>query len=428
MPPPAPAAPPAAAAAPAAAAPPSSAPAAPPAQGAGAAAPKERDPSEWMADVGAELEDLDASQAQPRVGKKDGTKPAAGKAGDAPAADAAAAAAGAKPGDKPAEGQPDKLTDPNYQPTTTKELRELYNSQKKVIREELRPKLTQAEARIKELESATPVDVAPLQQKLTSIEKRNAELESEIQFTNYAKSKEFQEKYAAPYLKAWQKAISDLDELTVELPGGETRKASQEDLLMLSQLPLGEARKQANAMFGDAADDVMAHRRAIRELSDAQNAALENARKTSGEKAKEAELAKRTNSEAIGKLWQKTNAEWEAKSPKWVAQVKGDEELSKLHTEGLSLADRLFSPTAENRPKTAEEMVRMHTEIRQKIANHGPLLALLKRTRQELKEAKAAIAQYETSDPNGGLGGGPGGSGTADDPNAEIDALDAKGR
>ena len=110
-------------------------------------------------------------------------------------------------------------------------------------------------------------DVEGLRKKHEAAEARARALDEEMRFIDYTKSSEFQDKYQKPYTNAWTRAEADLRELTVALEDGNSRPATVQDLLLLANTPLGEARKLASAMFGDAADDVMAHRRIVRELS-----------------------------------------------------------------------------------------------------------------------------------------------------------------
>ena len=332
---------------------------------------------------------------------------------------------GEKPGDQPPPepGEPVKISD----------LRTAYQTLKKKVKEEFEPKLQQVqtlEAKIKELETSNPPEVSILQERLSAAEKRRDELETEIRFVDYSKSKEFADKYQKPYTDAWRSAMNDLAELTVEDPNGSTRKASQEDLLKLSNLPLGEARRQANALFGDSADDVMAHRRNIIQLSNAQSKALEEARLAGTEKAKLSDTERKAQIEKTQKAWGEVNSAIAKKWPNMFAPVEGDTEGNSLLEKGRALADRLFSPTEETRPKTPEEALQVHAMIRNKVANHDRLALRLKGARARIAELEASLKEFEAHSPNGGLSGGAPGGGTKDfmdEVDAEIDAMDKKG-
>lgn len=426
--------PPAPSAPPAAPAKPPTPPAAPPAAGAPAAPPaaapvkapvlpKEPDPADWMGDIGADLDALSEAEDAKAEGRKPGEKrvdkPAKGKEAPPGKQDDTPPAA---PGTPPEPPEPTKIND----------LRSAYSTLKKRVKDELEPKIQSLEAKVKETATANPAEIKALQTRLEAAERRRDELETRISELDFQSSKAFEDKYRKPYVQAWNDAMADLKELSVELENGTTRAATQEDLLKLANLPLGEARKLAKQLFGDSADDMMAHRRKIIDLSNAQAAALENARTEAVERAKTMESDRRTNGEKMQGLWKEANSQISAKWPKMFAPVEGDQEGNDLLTKGTAMADRLFAPTEETAPKSPEEAVRLHALMRNKIANHDRLALWLKKARERIKELETNLAEYEGSNPNGGLdgGGAPDGGasrGFLEDVERELDELDKKG-
>lgn len=327
------------------------------------------------------------------------------------------------------------------EPKTIPELRKGYEAKKREIRDTWEPKVKALESEIATLKATAgnghTDELKSLTEKVQTYEKRVAELEGTIKFVDYRKSDEFKKKYEAPYNEAWASAIGELDELTVKVRTGTDelgeptygeRKASPNDLLTLSNLPLGEARKLAKEMFGDNADDMMAHRRKIRELSDAQNKALTEAQKAAEEAAKTRDTQSQEMSKQTVQLWTQANKTLAEKYPKWFGPVEGDEEGNTLLQKGFALADRMFAPTKETAPKTTQESVALHALIRNKVANHDRLAFQVKKLTKELEEARTELKGYQESEP-GGRAGTPGGSGVlsaadqraADD--AEIEAL-----
>jgi hypothetical protein len=400
MPAPSPSAPPPAAPAAAPAAP-SSAPAAPnvlrgnsPAAPAKPDKPDEAPRPDWLADI----EGLDPD------------RPPAKPAADKPADDLAKTGEVVPP-TKPDDKAPDQPT----KPVKAAELRVAYDNLKKEKREVLEPKIQSLEAKIKELESRQPEDTAPIVEKMTAIEKRNAELEQHIQFVDYQKSKEFTEKYQQPYTEAWTKAVADFGQLTVRVPGevdaatGEpsftTRAATADDLLYLANLPLSQMDDQAEAMFGKSAARVIRHVERVRELSDAQNKALAEAKNKGGEWVKTRQIQMQQQAQAHQKLWTDYNKQIAERFPKMFAPEEGDTEGNELLVKGFAQADRLFAPTKDSAFKTPEERIQFHAMLRNKIANHDRLAKRLKTTQAELAEAKEALAAYEQSEPPAGKGG-----------------------
>lgn len=318
-----------------------------------------------------------------------------------------------KTDEKPAEQKPEKIAD----------VRIKYDQSKKTIKEK-DAEIARLQNELKTAKSV-PVDdpeKKTLLEKFEATEKKRQSLEKELAFIAYHKSDEFVEKYQKPYEEAWTKAVGELAELTIEAEDGSRRTATSQDLLALANLPLGEARKMANAMFGDAADDVMAHRRKIRDLSDAQTKALDDAKKNSETRSKEQQAQALQQQEKIKKLWADENAAWQEKFPRWFKPEDGDEEGNALLAKGYEMADAAFSNQG-----TPEERVKLHAQLRNKAAAFPKLALHLKKARTRIKELETALAAYEDSEPAAGEGGKPRtvtptGSGM-DEAFAEIESL-----
>lgn len=383
-------------------------------------APIERDPKEFASDGNDELDQLDALERgiapPPKPEKKEEpakTEEPKPKPGEKPAL---------KPGEKPAE--PGQDTEPKGLPA----LRRAYEETKSKLKE-LEPQAQKAaalEAKLKELETAGTPELATLQERLKSAEARRDELEKEIHFVDYSKSKEFKEKFEQPYIDAWADAQADLAEFTVELADGNTRKATTDDLLRLANMTKAQARVEANKMFGDFADDVLAHRNKLVDLSRAQTKALTDARAVADERAKTIASQREQNQKQTLKLWSETNDAVAKKYPAMFSKQEGDEDGNSMLEKGLKFADKLFSPSEDNKFTSQDEAIRAHAIMRHKIANHDRLALWLKKARTEIETLKKVVADYEASEPNGGTGGAPrrGAASELDDAMAELDRLD----
>lgn len=244
--------------------------------------------------------------------------------------------------------------------------------------------------------------------KLEDISKRNAELEEEIRYQNFAKSKEFSEQYQKPYEEAWGKAVAELAELEVlNEDGSSSRRATASDLIALANMPLGEARKQANAMFGDAADDVMAHRRSIRELSDKQQKALEDARKAGTERETQwTEKSKAIHAEVTAQ-WTKLNEE-AAATLDYLKPKEGDTEWNGRLDKAKAQADAALSANAMDPRLTPEQrakVIRDHVAMRNRSIAYSPMKLEIKRLKAQLAERDEKLKAYEESEPTGGSAG-----------------------
>lgn len=390
----APASAPPAAAPPPAAPSPAAAPSTPPAST--PPAPKNEGGS-WLDSVERDLEDLAGDRPDPAAGKP--PKPDEGKPGD-------------KPPDEPGKPAGDQ---PPVRPMKTADLRTNYEALKKEKAEVLQPRIQQLEAKVKEFEGRNGEAEKAATEKLTAIEKRNAELEAHIQFVDYQKSSEFKTKYAAPFNDAYNRAVADFHQLTANIPDGEDeithepkfkqRPATAEDLLYLANLPLSEMDAQAEAMFGRSAARVIRHVERVRELSDAQNRAIEEAQHKAGDWVKGQAARREQSVKRNHELWSQFNKEIAQRFPKVFGPDDADPDGNALLQKGFAQADRLFAPDKNAPPQSPEERVQFHALLRHKIANHDRLVRRLKLVNAELEEAKKSLKDYEASAPPAGRAG-----------------------
>lgn len=314
-----------------------------------------------------------------------------------------------QPGDKPPEAKPDAR-----QKGPTAALKEAYEGLKQKVAREYEPELEKLRAKVKEYEGGTLAEAKQWQDRATAAEKRATELEQEIEFVNFAKSPKFINSYRKPYEEAWGKAVHDFGQLTAKVRTGTdetgepvfaTRKATADDLLMLANMPLSEMDSAAEEMFGKSAPRVIRHVEKIRELSDAQNQALQDAAKNGEERNKTRALESQTQMRERGRLWQENNKTLAERYPKWFTNQDGDEEYNSTLAKGFAEADKLFSPTEENKPKTMEEAVHLHALIRNQSAAFKPTVRLLKRAQARIAELEAELADYKKSEPPAGKAG-----------------------
>lgn len=275
--------------------------------------------------------------------------------------------------------------------------------------EEYKARLARAESEKLEVEKrAIPEDKwKQTNETLAAKEKRLAELEEEIRYVNYSKSDEFKTKYQVPYQKAWDRAMGELGELTVETADGSARALEPNDILELVNLPLGKAHELATEKFGDLAPEVMAHRKEIRKLFDEQASALEDARKSGAEREKlNAETRQKQFGETsthIKSTWSKANDEIKAdpKYGKFFTPVEGDENVNQRLAKGFELADRAFSENPMN-AKTAEEreaIVKRHAAVRNRCAAFGRLVYESGVKDSRIAELEKLVKEYKGGEP-----------------------------
>lgn len=336
---------------------------------------------------------------------------------------------------------------------TAPALRKAHKDLQQKVNKELQPTIQRLERELKEARSRPAAESEESKAKFAALEKRIAEQEATIRFTEYQKSEEFRTKYQEPYVKAWNEALRDIAEMEVETANGQTRKASESDLIRLGNMPLQKARTEANAMFGDSADDVMDHVRHLKRLAAEQSGALENAQAEAQKRAQEeAKTAGTRRAERIQK-WNENNQALATKYPAWFAKRNEDPDGNALLDKGFNLVDLIFSPQTvkleylppafasdmrANDGKLSPDMQnRLHALVRNKAAGFDRLARQVNLLKKELAEAKKELSDYQGSEPpaGGGTRGGTGGGRgtrqsvgvTMEEIEGEIDELDRKG-
>lgn len=333
----------------------------------------------------------------------------------------AAAPPAEKPAEKPAPAEsPATAPAAGAQPSPEPEPGAAPPDKKKVnpwkLVDEHKAARAKAEAEIAELRKSIPdpIKAKEAQASFEKLQKRAQELEDEIRYVNYSKSHEFTEKYVQPYEEAWKRAMSELGELTVPDPErGTERPIDPQDLLMLVNMPLKEARAKADELYGEFAGDVMQHRKEIRTLSDAQNKALEDARKNGAARDQERQKKMAEYHEnmrkQIGELWTKSNNEAvsDEKYGKYFKPMEGDDEGNERLARGFAMADKAFTVNPGH-PNLTEaqraDIVRLHSAIRHRAAAFGRTLYLLQKTEAQVKSLQDELAKYKATEPGKGEG------------------------
>jgi len=288
--------------------------------------------------------------------------------------------------------------------------------------DEYKARATKAESELVEVKKVggDPKRIQEFQTTIEQLRKQNEELETEVRFTNYAKSSEFKTKYQEPYEKAWARAVKELSEIAIADPGtGQERAAGVQDLADIVQLPLGKARAAAEAVFGSFADDVMAYRKEIIGLHEAQETALKEAREGSIKRDKErSEQSQQVAAQTVSQIkegWEKANAEYLAdeKLGAYFKPVDGDQDGNQRLAKGFELVDRAFAENPNDPRLSAEQraaIVKRHAAVRLRAAAFGRLRAQYGAAQARINELQKELSQYKETEP------GTGGSSTTSAP------------
>jgi hypothetical protein len=283
--------------------------------------------------------------------------------------------------------------------------------------ESYKKRVAAAETEILELKKqVTPEQLAAQKDLQTKYEQREArlkELEEEIRYVDYTKSEEFKTKYHEPYVAAWNRAMGELRELTIDAGDGSQRQFTTQDMLRLVNLPIKEAKQLATAMDPDFANELMQHRSEIKRLSDDQAAALKKVREEGDSRVKErrASQEKFQNevTDFVKKNWQ-SNSESIVKHErygKYFQEVEGDEELNTKLKKGFEVANAAFTETPLDPRLTPEQratVIKKHVALMHRAAAFGALVTRLERAETKLSEQTKDLAKYKQSTPPDGGG------------------------
>lgn len=328
-----------------------------------------------------------------------------------PAAPQAPPEAPAAPPETPATGKPAEQGTPAAQqtgtPPPTPGKGEKVNPWKLV--DSYKVKIATLEKQLSEAGTVPQEKAKEYLSKIDELTKRNTELENEISFVNYEASEEFKTKFHAPYEAAWQRALSELSEITITDPNTNApRQATPQDLWDILSVPLTKARELANQYFGDFADDIMAYRKEIKGLLDARQTALKEAKErgTQRDKTRQELMQKHSQEMAdfIKQNWDKsvTDLAKHEKYGRFFSPVEGDADGNQRLAKGFALVDRAFSESPADPRLTPEQraaVVARHAAVRARAAAFGRLARTVEKLEAEKAALETELSQYRGSTP-----------------------------
>lgn len=294
---------------------------------------------------------------------------------------------------------PPKPGDKKTNPWTLVEKFKADNSRLKQENTELRTKQTEPPKEITE--------------RLSSLEKRNQELENHIRFVDYSKSQEFVDKYQKPYEEAWSRAISGLKGLQVKFTNaenGETqaRDLTPADIAALANMDPAAARMEIKNRFPEDVAEVRGYIDKIRDLATAQNQALEEQKSKGGEWQNQVAHQHKAVQENNSRLWKQFSDESVSKFD-FLRPVEGDDERnSKLEKAAAFVADALSAKA--NDPNLTEEqratVIKKHVALRNRAIAYSVLMHENRQLKTMLAEKEEALKAYGDSAPTDGEGKG----------------------
>lgn len=276
--------------------------------------------------------------------------------------------------------------------------------------DEYKNKVIALEKQIAEKKGVPEEELKSIQERAAKHETRNKELENEIRFVNYKKSQEFREKFEEPYHRAWSAALKELGELTVETAEGR-RAVNENDILELVNLPLEKAREISDEVFGKFSNDVMAHRKQLKQLWEVQAAALDDVRKNGEARDKERQERmqsgiKQINS-FVAETWNSINEAVlkDEQFGQYFTPREGDEDGNNRLKKGYELVDQGWkeNPTAPNlTPEERKQIIKRHAAIRNRAAAFSRLVNDNRGLTKRVSELETKLKEFNGSTPSPG--------------------------
>ena len=334
------------------------------------------------------------------------TKSASELMGKKPAAEAPKAEtkpSEAKPADKATDkaAEADKPVDWKTAPNHFRKSFEKTQAELKAEREaktQIQAKVAEYEAKIKAIESK-PVETKADTALVEKYENELKTLRSTVQELDYSKSSEFQDKYVKPLAKTYQKALQEVQQLTVTDADQNSRQATQQDFDTLRNLPFGQRRAAARQMFGADADVVLSHISRIEQMRQEGNEALEEA-KTNGElRQKEQRIAQQREQEQYQNYLKQAHAELENEFPDFFKPNAEDPEAAKALQGGYELVDTAVNKAAN---MTLQDRAAYNAVFRARAAAFPLMEHNLKKIAAENASLVEELKKYRGSDPGAG--------------------------
>lgn len=350
-------------------------------------------------------ESLEAkSNANPRTAVPPAAKPATPAAAPRPGEATPAAAPAAEPG---AVAEPPKPGE-----STAVDGKDGKKPSPWKLVEDYKAKATKAETELAELrKNVLPDhDRKALEERASKAEARAKELHQKLIDKDWAESDEYK-KQQEDYSNTWKVAMAEMQGITVADGQGGEREVTAHDLLAIVNMPMAQARKTAEELFGSFANDVMLHRNKIRDMADNQQKTLEAKKaETLTKKQQEAEAQQKAMGEltkTISTTWQQEN-EAVLKDERYGQFFKpreGDEHWNQRLAKGFELVDKAFAQNPADPKLTPEEraaVIRRHAAVRNRAAAWGALRGEVESLQTQLKALNEELAQYKGTEPPGG--------------------------
>lgn len=308
---------------------------------------------------------------------------------------------------------------PSTEPKTTPELRKAYDAQKKRVSQMEAELKSIKEERQKQTNVSDHPEFKSLKERFEAAEKKANELAEKIRFSAFEQSEEYHNQYVKPFEEAYRVGMAKTASLRtlpkINPDSGEVtepaRQATQNDFVALLQMDDEAAATTAEALFGPSkASLILWHRENVLKANSAREGALENYRKTSGERSKADSERLAQDTKAKQEAWEKNNKMAKEKYPQFFAEAEGDDEGNNLLRAGYSRFESAFNGgktiDKDGNPSqlTPAQLTALHSEMFNKAAAFNRIAHQNKSLSARVKELESELEAFKNSEPGQGEG------------------------
>lgn len=310
-------------------------------------------------------------------------------------------------------------------PQKIAEVRVAYESQKKEL-ETLRTEKAEWEKKIETTRKTAAEETSTkLAKDIAALRQERQELADQLRFIDYRESPEYKEKFQKPLQSRWEEAISDIEGLTVTNEDGTTEPVTAAHLTRLLGMPAGQAASEAARLFGPAATEVLAHRRAILGLQKAAASATEEWKTKGSQLSADRERQQSEHHAAVRGQYDNAIKGMRESVPDIFARPT-DDEAAKFFDKGEELVNLAFKREGLEDGLTPEQqtqrIVRAQAGVAARAAAFGAQQHRLNKANARVKALETELAAYKSTEPDPSTKP-PTPAAVSDRPEDAIDAL-----
>jgi hypothetical protein len=278
--------------------------------------------------------------------------------------------------------------------------------------------------------------LAEREKKIEEYNKRVADYEQTLQFTNFTKSQHYKDTFEKPYVESWKTGQSRAASMKVierknEEDGSVIQQARQgtvadfDSIMSIAEDDL--AAEKATELFGNKASIILHHREKIRDIQSRADAAIEEYRQkgTEWEKTNREQVEKQSKEyTSMVDKFQKAAVE---KYPALFKPDDSDPKGNELLAKGSHLLERVLkngAPVADGEQQmSGEEYAIAVAAVRNKAMGFDRVAYLASTRGKRIKELEKELEQFKASKPANGNGNGRTAAAEPEDPMSLIDKM-----